>query len=104
VTDGVVEAGDGFGGENERGLGRELGGLGGNGRREGTQQRVLVKLGEKAVVVRVLGILMQPIVELRGGRECDGTQPQGKREPSDGESAGATGPLVCKPVVHCGFT
>ena len=46
MTDGVVEAGDGFGGENERGVGRELGWFGRYDGGEAGQKRVLVKLGE----------------------------------------------------------
>jgi hypothetical protein len=104
VTDGVVEGGEGFGGKNERGLGRELRRFGRNRGGEGGQQRVLFKLGEKAIVVGVLGIFMQPMMELRGGSECERSQPKGKSEPGDGKSASAAGPFMCKPEVHGSFT
>ena len=47
---------------------------------------------------------MQPMMELRGDGECDRSQPQGKSEPGDGESAGAAGLFVCKPKLHGSFT
>ena len=104
MADGIVKAGDRCGTGNGRGLSRDGGRLGGNRRCESGQQRVLVKLGEKAVVVRILSLLMQPMVELWGCRECDGSQPERKREPGDGESAGAALPFVCKPMAHRSFT
>ena len=46
MTDGVVEGGEGLGGEKGRGLGGELRQIGRNGGGEGGQQPVVVKLSE----------------------------------------------------------
>lgn len=60
----------------------------------------MAQLGVKTMVGEVLRILMQQVMELRGGCDREGGNPERQDQSDQGEPDDATRLLVCKPRMH----